>query len=204
MLRAVILDAAHGEHRVVAQARAQAFDEPRQRVADGCRLWCEVAKTIGRQLLLEQGARTHSNRDHWRWQYQCCQPFSEQAAQMPDIAARRREPDVQACQGMCTMFAVHGEHRDGDLSLAQEFLQARQQGLAGDLEPCRRLDFVLEGAPHVETLRTAKPAPYVGASAERAIELIEPYLAESPHHAAARQPQQIADGTQSHTEKLRQ
>ena len=102
------------------------------------------------------------------------------------------------------MLEVHGEHRDGGLPSTQELLQSRQQRLARDLEPCRRLDLILERASFIETLRAAKPTPYVRAPAERAIKLIEPHLAQPPYHATPRQPDQIPDGAQSHAEELRE
>ncbi len=100
------------------------------------------------------------------------------------------------------MLEVHGEHRDGGLPLTQEFLQARHERLARELKPCRHLDLVLENTPFVETVRAAKPASHIRAPTQRTIELVEPRLAQPPHHPTPRQPQQIPDGAQSHAQEL--
>jgi hypothetical protein len=152
--------------------------------------------------MFEQRTGMHSNRDHRGRQCQRGQPFGEQAAQVFDVGARRREPDAKACQGVRTMLKVHGEHRDGGLPLTQEFLQPRHERLTREFEPCRRLDLVLENMLFGKTFRAAKPASHIRAPAQRTIELVEPCLAQPPHHATPRQPQQIPDGAQSHAEQL--
>jgi len=208
----MILDLAHTEHGVISQPRTQAFDQSRQCVGvaralhrnplPGTGRGSEIAEAVSRQHLLEQRPGTHSDRDHRCRQCQRGQPFGEQPAQVFDVAARRCEPDAKARHRMRAMLEVQGEHRDGGLPSTQECLQARHERLARELEPCCSLDLVLENTPFGEMFRAAKSVSHIRAPAQRTIELVEPRLAQPPHHTTPRQPQQIPDGTQSHAVQL--
>jgi hypothetical protein len=199
----VILDRADAEHRFRPKPRSQPLEQTGQRIrartCAGTFFDLEVARD---GHLFQQCTGMQAQRDRGRRQRQAGEPFFEQGAQMGDVATRCRKPDAQARARLRAMPDFEREHGEGGLALAQVSLQLSEQWLAGRGESLGRFDLVIRSAPCVEALRAAKPASHIRAPAKRAIELIQPGLAQAARHATARQSHEIADGAQAQTGEL--
>ena len=194
---------ADAEHRVVAEARTQAFEQARRRLRVD-RLPEPLEQACCADLDWNHHRRAQADRLDRRQQRRALETLPQQQLQVACVAARPRQADHQARRCRLAVPELDGDTAHARGPGPQECLQADQQLLEGGHEPSARDTLRRQVEALIEAFRCHRTRPQLAPPPKGLVQLIEQRRAKAPRKSVARQAGQVGHAAQAEGDETAQ